>query len=193
MSGQLSLSGLDLPRRNGELAFDAPWQSRVFALAAAHSLGFLEERAQLQSYDTDRFNAQRAGLELAIQHPLGIGPGQFERYVSISAHSLYVRSLAEQGFLGLGVVLLIVLATLVLAIQNVLAGRDTYGIGSAPLLAAWVGLVANSAFVDSLHWRHLWLVAALIWAGAMRRTRAPPPSPAPARPRPGIVRAPKAS
>jgi len=35
VSGQLSLSGLDLPRRNGELAFGAPWQSRVFALAAA--------------------------------------------------------------------------------------------------------------------------------------------------------------
>ena len=35
MSGQLSLPGLDLPRRNGELAFDAPWQSRMFALAAA--------------------------------------------------------------------------------------------------------------------------------------------------------------
>jgi hypothetical protein len=36
------LSGLDLPRRNGELAFDAPWQSTVFALAAAvveHALG----------------------------------------------------------------------------------------------------------------------------------------------------------
>jgi len=31
----LSLSELDLPRRNGELAFDAPWQSTVFALAAA--------------------------------------------------------------------------------------------------------------------------------------------------------------
>ncbi len=35
MSAQLSLSGMDLPHRNGELAFDAPWQSRVFALAAA--------------------------------------------------------------------------------------------------------------------------------------------------------------
>ena len=35
MSAQLSLSGMDLPRRNGELAFDAPWQSTVFALAAA--------------------------------------------------------------------------------------------------------------------------------------------------------------
>ncbi len=42
MSEQLSLSELDLPRRNGELAFDAPWQSTVFALAAAvveHAFG----------------------------------------------------------------------------------------------------------------------------------------------------------
>ncbi len=26
----------DVPRRNGELAFDAPWQSRAFGLAAAY-------------------------------------------------------------------------------------------------------------------------------------------------------------
>jgi hypothetical protein len=33
---------MDLPRRNGELAFDAPWQGRVFGLAAAvvdHAFG----------------------------------------------------------------------------------------------------------------------------------------------------------
>jgi hypothetical protein len=35
VTATLSLSELDLPRRNGELAFDAPWQSAVFALAAA--------------------------------------------------------------------------------------------------------------------------------------------------------------
>jgi len=35
VSTPLSLADLDLPRRNGELAFDAPWQSTVFALAAA--------------------------------------------------------------------------------------------------------------------------------------------------------------
>ena len=34
MSTPLSLSDLDLPRRNGELVFDAPWQSTVFGLAA---------------------------------------------------------------------------------------------------------------------------------------------------------------
>jgi hypothetical protein len=35
VSGQLSLQGMDLPRRNGELAFDEPWQATAFALAAA--------------------------------------------------------------------------------------------------------------------------------------------------------------
>ena len=42
MSTPPSLQDLDLPRRNGELAFDAPWQSTVFALAAAvieHAFG----------------------------------------------------------------------------------------------------------------------------------------------------------
>ena len=42
MTTPLPLSGLNLPRRNGEPAFDAPWQSIVFALAAAvieHALG----------------------------------------------------------------------------------------------------------------------------------------------------------
>ena len=42
MSTPLGLSGLDPPRRNGELAFGASWQSTVFALAAAvveHALG----------------------------------------------------------------------------------------------------------------------------------------------------------
>ena len=42
MSGRLSLQEMDLPRRNGELALDAPWQATVFGLAAAvvdHAFG----------------------------------------------------------------------------------------------------------------------------------------------------------
>lgn len=29
------VEAVDLPRRNGELAFDEPWQTRAFGLAAA--------------------------------------------------------------------------------------------------------------------------------------------------------------
>ena len=70
--------------------------------------------------------------------------------------------------LGLLVLLTLLLLTLVFASRNAILGRDTYGIGSAALLAAWCGLLANSVFIDTLHWRHLWFLAALIWAGAAR-------------------------
>jgi hypothetical protein len=140
-------------------------------LAATGSETFLRERASVQAYDTSRFSAQRAGIRLAEDHPLGVGPGQFDVRESISAHSIYVRVLAEQGVLGFVVLAALLLGTLALAFDNAVAGRGTYGIGSAALFAAWCGLLANSFFVDTLHWRHLWLVAALIWAGAMRGYR----------------------
>jgi O-antigen ligase len=140
----------------------------AIVVAVSGSGGFLEERARLQAYDTTRFTAQRSGVELATEHPLGIGPGQFELVEPVSAHSLYVRALAEQGPLGLALLVALLGGTLALAARNAAAGRDAYGVGSAVLLGAWCGLLANSAFVDTLHWRHLWLVAALIWLAGAR-------------------------
>lgn len=138
-----------------------------WTIAVSHSLGFLEQRARFQSYDTQRFGAQRLGLSLAQSHPLGIGPGQFEDYSAVSAHSTYVRSLAEQGLLGAAVLFALLFGTLLLAARNAVLGRDTYGLGSTALLAAWCGLLANSVVVDTIHWRHLWLLAGLIWAGTV--------------------------
>jgi hypothetical protein len=138
------------------------------ALAVTSSFTFLEERAQFQAYDVQRFGAQLSGIELAAQYPLGIGPGQFEQVSTISAHSTYVRALSEEGVLGLLVILGLMLLTLGFAVRNAVIGKDTYGIGSAALLAAWCGLLANSVFIDTLHWRHFWLIAALIWAGTTR-------------------------
>jgi len=138
------------------------------ALALTSSFTFLSERARFQSYDVQRFGAQLSGIELAAKYPLGIGPGQFEKISPISAHSTYVRALSEEGMLGLLVLLTLLLLTLVFAGRNAILGRDTYGIGSAALLAAWCGLLANSIFIDTLHWRHVWFLAALIWAGAAR-------------------------
>jgi O-antigen ligase len=140
----------------------------VGAVVGTGSLGFLEERAHLQSYDTSRFAAQSRGLNVGLEHPLGVGPGQFDVISPVSSHSLYVRSLSEQGVLGLAVIVGLLVATLSLALMNVIYGRDTYGISAAALMAAWCGLIVNSFFVDTLHWRHLWVVAALIWAGAAR-------------------------
>jgi O-antigen ligase len=137
-------------------------------MATTGQLAFIEERAKLQSYDTERFSAQRAGVEMGTQYPLGVGPGQFQFHHWVEAHSTYIRVLAEQGVLGLAVWLVLAGYTLFLAVRNVVRGWDTYGIGSAALLGAWCGLLINSAVVDTLHWRHLWVVAALIWVADMR-------------------------
>jgi O-antigen ligase len=139
------------------------------AVIVTGSLTFLQERAKRQSYDTERFAAQARGVKLGLAHLFGVGPGQFELLSPLATHSLYVRALSEQGVPGLLVIAALVIATLVFGVLNVVGGRDTYGISSAALLAAWCGLIANSFFVDTMHWRHLWLVAALIWAGVLRK------------------------
>jgi ABC-type xylose transport system permease subunit len=125
----------------------------------------------VQTYDTSRFGAQVASVHWAEHYPFGVGPGQFEKLSGISVHSTYARALAEEGVPGFIVLLALMLATLGWAGRNAILGRDTYGIGSAALLGAWCGILANSTFVDTLHWRHLWAVAALIWAATLR----PPP------------------
>jgi hypothetical protein len=135
-------------------------------LAATGSFEFLRERAAVQSYDAERFAAQRAAARLGFEHPVGIGPGQFDVVSDVSTHSLYARGLAEQGVLGLLAISGIAVTTLVLAARSTARAPETHGIGSAALLATWVGLMLNSFFIDTVHWRHLWVVAAMIWAGS---------------------------
>jgi O-antigen ligase len=144
------------------------------AVAFSGTGDFLEQRARTQAYDVERFRAQRIGIDLAAEEPLGIGPGQFELRVGASAHSTFVRVLAEQGLLGLIIIVTLMFGTLVLAAGNAARGRSTYGIGSAALLGAWCGILVSSVFVDTLHWRHAWLVAALVLAGTMRRAASVP-------------------
>jgi O-antigen ligase len=139
------------------------------AVSLSGSGDFLADRARVQSYDADRFGAQAAGLEPGQRYPFGVGPGQFELVAPISAHSTYVRVFAEQGLPGIIAFVALLVFTLGAALANAVAGRDTYGIGSAALLGAWCGILVNSFVIDTLHWRHLWVVAALIWAGWARR------------------------
>jgi hypothetical protein len=145
-------------------------------VAATDSADFLQQRARFQSYDAGRFTAQRTSLSVAEDYPLGIGPGQFEDFMSISAHSTYVRAIAEEGFLGFVVLFLLLVVTLHWVAQDAVRGRNPYGIGSAALLGTWVGLLANSFFIDSIHWRHLWLFAGVIWAGRALAARGSSPA-----------------
>jgi hypothetical protein len=149
-------------------------------LAITGSLAFFHHRSGLQGYDTERFAAQSSAFDLMTKHVFGYGPGQTEVDFAVSTHSIYARAAFEQGLFGLALVLVLLLVTLWCAVVVAARTQAVFGIGTAGLLGSWIGLMANSAFIDTLHWRHLWVVAALIWTAylvtdptpARRRRRA---------------------
>ncbi|HUQ23258.1 MAG TPA: O-antigen ligase family protein [Gaiellaceae bacterium] len=142
-------------------------------LSFTGSLTFLEERSQIESYDQQRFGAQSSAFRRMDDHVFGHGPGQVETSLDISTHSLYARAAFEQGAIGLVTVVFLLFATLYCAVAFVRADGSVHGVGSAALLGSWAGLMANSFFIDTIHWRHLYVVAALVWAGYASTRLAP--------------------
>ena len=177
--GAVTLFGVYLWRRRGRaaalklgVAAALCGVAGLSVLAATNSLTFFESRSHLQSYDHNRFATQGAGFEQASVHLFGHGPGQVGGNLPQATHSIYARVAYEQGYIGLALIIAIFLATLVAAVRFAKRDGDISGLGSGALLGAWVGLLANSLFIDTLHWRHLWIIAALIWYGATTQRRA---------------------
>ena len=141
-------------------------------LAVTDSLGFLGQRAKTeQHYDKERFGAQNEAIDRMTEKALGHGPGSSEADLKYSTHSSYVRVVFEQGLFGAAMLVLLITGTLVVGLSAAMRDSQLHGIGSAALVSSWAGLSLNGIFVDTLHWRHLWVLAPLIWACALIGTR----------------------
>jgi O-antigen ligase len=134
----------------------------IFVLTHSDVSSLFTQRLGFQSYDHDRFGTQIASLHLAAEHPLGIGAGQTERVLDYSTHSLYIRVFTESGILGCFSFLSFILLTVLQSL------RDNFRENRASPYAAIVtaslaGVLFNSFFIDTLHWRHFWFLLALPW------------------------------
>jgi len=119
----------------------------------------------MQDYDQLRFETQRLAVQAAIDHPLGIGPGQSEGVFQYATHSSYIRVLSENGLFGLFCFAGFVLATLLQAITKARTAPSPQWRGIFVAAAACLcGHLINSGVVDTVHWRHLWFLFALPWA-----------------------------
>lgn len=115
---------------------------------------------QIQAYDEVRFGVQKAGFISGFTRPLGIGPGGLP-----DAHSLYARTLAEHGILGLASLGLLIGALVFPLAKRAWTDRDEIRELSAYiLLAIIIGQLVNSLVIDSIHWRHLWVILGITWA-----------------------------
>ncbi|WP_233186280.1 O-antigen ligase [Thermotoga sp. KOL6] len=114
---------------------------------------FFINRTGLKSYDTGRFSAQKEFVDIMNYSVLslffGVGPGNYENFSRMATHSLFARYIGERGLIGIStfVVFLVLVSRYAL--------KSSYRKFFIPVL---IGQLVNSFFIDSLHWRHLWLL-----------------------------------
>lgn len=138
------------------------------------------ERANLnQTYDNGpmgRFGRHIYGLQLALASPLGIGPLQFSSLFGEDTHNAYLNNFMAGGWTGGIAYFAMVLVTLLIGFATCFV-RVPWQTGYIAIYAAYLGVVAESAIIDSEHWRHYWLQLGLIW-GLTLAARMSRPSPA---------------
>jgi hypothetical protein len=150
----------------------------VFAagvLAAAQSIpavaDLMGERASFQqSYDVGpegRFGGQQKAVELIAAHPLGIGALEFARvYHHEDVHEVYLSMFLNTGWAGGVLYLAMVLLTIGLGLRQVIKDRGGDGL-STVIVAAFIGMALEGVVIDSDHWRHFYLLMAMIWGMAL--------------------------
>lgn len=126
---------------------------------------------QLQRYDEDRFAIHELLLDKIGDNPLGFGPGQTETYVganystvsgSGASHNSYVRVAFEYGIAGLLTYIALVAITLWFAFV-VSSRAGSVGAYGRALFAVNCAVLVSAVAIDTIHWRHYWVVMGLTW------------------------------
>ena len=133
-----------------------------------------------QPYDVGpdgRFGGQEKAVGLLLENPLGLGAQIFSRfYHHEEVHNVYLSMFLNAGWLGGLLFIAMCAGTLVLGFRHALRRTKT-----APLFlivfAALAGNVLEGVLIDSDHWRHFYLLLAIVWGlmasdrRALRRPR----------------------
>ena len=130
-------------------------------LASTNLMDFFLQRFSYQSYDDIRFLNQQDILHTVTEVPVGIGPGQwnFDWYLH-DVHSLFLRTWVEHGLLALVGLLCLIFAWFGDAWKGIRRGGPNAHYIVA-CVAIVLGVLSNSASIDTVHWRHFVLFAAI--------------------------------
>lgn len=138
-------------------------------------------RAQLvQDYDGSRlgrFARFVIGYQMAMEHPLGIGPLSFGKMLGEDTHHIWLKALLDYSWLGFAAYFTLVVLTLGGGLRILFRAREWQPF----LLIAWVaflGHVLLGSVIDTNHWRHFYILLGMVWAAMAleaRRQRAQKP------------------
>ena len=150
----------------------------VISLNTDYVASLLVERSSLEmEYDTGsegRFGGQQKAIGLIAEHPLGIGALEFgERYHPEEVHNVYLSMLLNAGWLGGGIYWILVGLTAALGFRHAFKATPMQPL----FLIVYSAFIANAlegVIVDTDHWRHFYLLAAMVWGLMSARTFAEP-------------------
>ncbi|MBT8078003.1 MAG: O-antigen ligase family protein [Gammaproteobacteria bacterium] len=126
---------------------------------------FFDRAKIFKQYDIEtggRFHTQAMALEEVGSRPLGIGPGMSTPEIGMEPHNLFLHAALEGGWLGAVAFGLFLVQALYRAIGRI-GMRWPLQSDLHVVLAVLLGTLFQSLFIDSTHWRHLWLLLAMIW------------------------------
>jgi len=117
-----------------------------------------------QSYDARRFSAQRLVVAMAPTNPFGIGPAQSGNVlqVGLEPHNIYLHVLLEAGWLGAAAFYSFLVLTMTLGFSCCFKRSETQT-NAIIVFSSLAGILVQSLFIDSTHWRHFFLLLGLLW------------------------------
>ena len=127
---------------------------------------FFLSRAQLaQEYDSarlGRFARYVIGFQLALEHPLGIGPLVFGTIYGEDTHDIWLKALMDYGWLGFASWAIMIGWTLSAGFRLLFRDRPW----QPYLLCAYVVFVGHvflGTIIDTDHWRHFYMLLGMVW------------------------------
>ncbi len=139
--------------------------------------GLASQRASLdQSYDEGpegRFGGQQKAAGLALENPLGLGAQQFvPQYHHEEPHNVYITMFLNAGWVGGLAFLALVGMTSVWGLRHAFVRSATQPLFLV-VYACFVANVLEGAIIDLDHWRHFYLLMALVWGMMLSAPSAP--------------------
>ncbi|WP_068419566.1 O-antigen ligase family protein [Labrenzia sp. OB1] len=139
-------------------------------IAAALSIdtvsAMFDQRARLvQDYDgarLGRFARYSLGFQMVMEHPLGIGAMEFNKYFPEDEHNVYLKGFTTYGWLGGTIYIVLALWTL-LAMVPLLFKSRPWTAFTQSIFAVFAGHLILSVIIDTDHWRHMYMLYGLAW------------------------------
>lgn len=138
----------------------------VIALQIPSIAELFETRAKIvQDYDgarLGRFARHAIGFEMAMEHPLGIGPLNFGLIFGEDTHNIWLKALMDYGWLGFASYFLLIMWTLGSGFRILFRQRPWQPFFMCAY-SALLGHVLLGTVIDTDHWRHFYILLGMVW------------------------------